>query len=71
MDTYSAFHKAQAGIPETDVKILIIAGSLSTTPKKNDEIKFRDKWYKSRAVDTDPANATWEIQAFEIADPTA
>lgn len=70
VDTYSAFYKAQAGIPETDVRILIIGGSLSTTPKRNDEIKFRDKWYKAREVNTDPALAAWEIQAFEIEDPT-
>lgn len=69
-DIYTAFYKAQAGIPESDVKLLIIAGSLSTTPQKDDEVKFRDKWYKVRKVSTDPALATWELQSFEITDPT-
>lgn len=70
VDTYSAFYRQQAGIPETDVKILILAGSLSVRPQKDDQVKFRSKWYQVRMVDTDPAEATWEIQAFEIPDPT-
>ncbi len=70
MDTYSAFYKAQAGIPESDIKILLIAGLTTAIPKKNDEIQIRGQWFKSRAVSKDPAEATWEIQAYEIADPT-
>lgn len=70
VDTYSAFQKAQAGIPESDVKLLVIAGSLSVRPNKDDQVKFRDTWYQVRQVGTDPALATWELQSFEIADPT-
>lgn len=70
VDTYSAFYKAQAGIPESDVKILIIAGSLSITPRKDDQIQFRGVWYKVRKLGTDPGIATWELQSFQIADPT-
>ena len=71
VDTYSKFIRAQAGIPETDVKILIIAQSLSVRPQQGRQVMFRDRWYQIRSVDTDPAEATWEMQCFEIPDPTS
>lgn len=71
VDTYNAFYKAQAGIPDSDVRIVVIGGSLSVTPQKDDQIKFRDKWYQVREVSTDPALAHYELQSFEIEDPTA
>lgn len=71
VDTYSAFYRAQAGIPDTDVKILIIAGSLDVEPQKDDQVKVRDTWYQLRDKETDPAIAAWTCQAFEIEDPTA
>ena len=70
VDTYSAFYKAQAGIPESDVKLLIIAGSLAIAPRKDDQVRFRGVWYQVRRLGTDPGIATWELQSFQIADPT-
>jgi hypothetical protein len=70
IDQYSAFTKATGGIPASDVKVLIIAGSLSVRPQKDDELKIRDQWYRVRGVSTDPAEATWECQSFAIADPS-
>ncbi len=69
-DTYTALYKSQAGIPASDVKLLIIGGSLATRPQKDDQVQFRGRWYQVRAVSTDPGEATWELQSFEIADPT-
>lgn len=71
VDTYSAFYRKQAGIPDTDVKILIIAGSLAVEPQKDDQVKIRDTWYQLRDKETDPAIAAWECQGYEIPDPTA
>lgn len=70
IDTYTAYYKTQAGIPDTDVKLLILGGSLSVTPQKDDQVKFRSSWYKVRRVMTDPALAAYELQSFEIPDPT-
>lgn len=70
VDVYSAFQKAQAGIPESDVKLLIIAGSLSIQPRKDDQVRFRGIWYQVRGLGTDPGIATWELQSFQISDPT-
>lgn len=70
VDVYTAFYKAQAGIPASDVKILIIAGSLSIEPRKDDQVQFRGTWYQVRQLGTDPGIATWELQSFKIPDPT-
>lgn len=70
VDTYSAFHKAVAQIPDTDVKVLIIAGSLATQPINGDQLQMRGLWYQVRRFSTDPATATWDCQCPVIQDPT-
>lgn len=77
-DDRSAFFRASAGIPDTDVLILIIAGSfkasgVTTTvrPKTDDQIYIRNTWHQvRRIVEEDPASATFLIQTYEIEDPT-
>lgn len=69
--TFNAAFAAAAGIPVTDAKVLIIAGSVTTTPEKDDQVKLRSTWYQLRQLTAqDPANATYEYAAFQIADPT-
>lgn len=76
-DSFDARFAAAAGIPTTDVRILLISGLISptTTPRKDDKIRMRDatgaqKWHQVRAVLTvDPANAHIVLQCFEIPDP--
>lgn len=70
-DSFRAEFAAAAGIPVTDARILIIAGSLATTPQKDDQVKVRDRWFQLRQrVEEDPANATYVFAGFEIGDPT-
>lgn len=70
----------QAGIPITDVKIMLI-NKLTSCPKpivKSDRIFIGPidnsvpfKWYQIREiVDQDPAGATTTLQAYECKDPT-
>lgn len=67
VDTYSDFYRAQAGIPQNDVKIVLIAGNSATEPKKEDEISFAGyPTYQVREIKTDPAFATWELQSFSV-----
>jgi hypothetical protein len=69
-DEYSAFFRAQSGIPDTDLKVGIFAQSIpGITPSKDDKVKFRSTWYQIRKVNTDPAIALWECQSFEIPAP--
>lgn len=72
VDTFNlAFIKA-AGIPTTDVRVLIIMGSLSTSPQQDDQVKVRDAWYQLRSiVERDPAGAQETWSAYGIEDPTA
>jgi hypothetical protein len=76
-DHFSAAFAAAAGIPTTDVRILLISGLIqpTTTARIDDMIRMRDdggtqQWHKVRAVLTvDPANAHVVLQCFEIATP--
>lgn len=71
VDTFSAYFASQAGIPVTDVRILIIAGSLATTPEQDDQVECRGVWHQlRRIVERDPANATYTFAGFQIKDPT-
>lgn len=69
-ETYDAAYRARAGIPQTDVKIVIIAGSISTVPLKDDEVYILSTWHKVRGIpDIDPAGATYTLQCYEIEEP--
>lgn len=65
-DEYSATYRAQAGIPETDALIQILAASCATTPQRDDRLVVRGKTYRVRSVTTDPARAVWACQSFEV-----
>lgn len=70
-DNYTAYFKAQAGIPETDLKVCIFAKSLpaGVEPKRDDQAQIGGAWYQLRKADTDPATALWECQAYAIKAP--
>lgn len=74
-EDFSALYKAQAGIPDTDVGILILLGSMrpEITPKQDDLVFLKtpwNKWYKCRRViSIDPAGASCRLQAYEIPAP--
>jgi hypothetical protein len=67
---YSAFYQRMAQIPDTDVRLLLIAGSVSVTPQQDDQVYMDGRWYQIRMVRTDPATAAWDCQSYVIADPT-
>lgn len=77
-DTFSFAFASGAGIPLTDVKILIIAKSITVDPIAGDKVFIRTTsastgaWYEIRAVlARDPANATHILAGFSIPDPDA
>lgn len=63
---YSDYFRAKFGIPDTDLKIVLIAGNCETKPVKDDQVSFRGVTYQLRSVDIDPAEATYVCQAYEI-----
>lgn len=73
-ENFSTFYATFNGIPNTDVKIMLIANLTVpfTLPIKDDLIYIRGQWHMLRKVLTvDPANATFDLQCFEIAAPTS
>ena len=75
---FTAFYRQQAGIPDTDVKILILADSIAVQPQKDDWVNIPDKfnggaarWHRVRKVlEIDPATASYLLQAFVTNAPT-
>lgn len=76
-DNFNRAFAATAGIPITDVRILIILGLIkpTTLPQVDDKIRIRGAdgtqvWHQVRTVLTvDPANAHIVLQCFEITTP--
>lgn len=71
-DKISAFAKGRDGIPETDLKINIVAGSINTEPEREDEIQLKGKWYRVRKIlEIDPVEALYVLQCYEIEGPSS
>jgi hypothetical protein len=71
-ENFDARYRAQAGIPETDVAILVLLGSVTpaATPKVGDLIQMDGVWHKVRVtLAIDPAGATWRGQCYEVGAP--
>lgn len=65
-EEYSAFYRSQAGIPTEDVRIIVLARSLSVAPRAGDQVQISGQWYRVRQVRTDPATATYDLQSFAL-----
>lgn len=70
-DNYSAYTRLAAGIPDTDLKVCILAGSISVEPEIGDHVRFRNAgvwgpWHRVRQRATDPATALWELQSYVV-----
>lgn len=72
-ETFDAAWAAQAGVPQTDVAILVVLGSTTTAPQQGDLVHIGapvDRWHRVRRVlDIDPAGATARLQAYEVPAP--
>ena len=68
VDNYSDAYRVAAGIPETDVKIVLILGNSETEPRKDDTVTFATfGTYKIRGpIKIDPARASAECQSFKV-----
>ena len=65
-DEYDDVYRKQAGIPETSVKIILIAGNTAVEPKKTDIVTFRGIDYEILKVKTDPALAHYECESYRV-----
>ena len=63
-DDWSEVYKVQNGIPQTDIRVLVLQHNVTARPNQDDEITVRGKRYRiSGPVREDEAQAYWEIQA--------
>lgn len=66
VESFSAYYRASAGIPDTDVKITLIGGLTDTVPTKDDRVTFRGAAYQIRKVlGIDPAEASYTLQGYK------
>jgi hypothetical protein len=73
-ETFDAAFRNRAGIPQTDVGVLVLLQSVEprTVPRQGDQIYIKAQWLKIREIlDQDPADATMRVQCFAISDPTS
>lgn len=71
-DSFDAKYRQQAGIPQTDVGVLVLLESVTprTTPRQGDQVYIKAQWHQVREIlDQDPAGATMQLQCFEISAP--
>jgi hypothetical protein len=54
-----------SGIPRTDAKIELLAGTLAVEPKRMDKLNIEGGWWLIREIEVDPATAMWLCQCFE------
>lgn len=65
-EAYSAFIRVQAGIPDDDTKITLIAGLCGSAPAIGDKIILSGGTWQVRKVAIDPAQATYDCQCFGV-----
>ncbi|PWJ81484.1 hypothetical protein C7441_11015 [Pseudaminobacter salicylatoxidans] len=69
-ESFDASWAASAGIPSTDVGILVLLGSTAVEPKQGDTVQIEGMWHQVRRVlDIDPAGASMRLQAYEVSAP--
>jgi hypothetical protein len=62
VEVYSDYFRKNGLVDAKDRKVLILADSLSVTPKANDRVTISGVTFTVMEVDTDPATAVWECK---------
>lgn len=66
-DVYSQMFRAQAGIPDDDVRITLIAGLCGAEPAIGDKVTIAGGTYQVRKIGgVDPAGATFDLQCTAV-----
>lgn len=63
IDDYSDFALTNSNIQSGDRKVVVLADSLEITPETSDLVRVRGQTFSVLNVATDPAEATWTLQA--------
>lgn len=71
-DNFSRFTRAQAGIPDSTVKVCVFAQSApSWGPHKDDLVRLGLQWFKlgGGPLEIDPAGALWTLDGEKVEAP--
>jgi hypothetical protein len=63
---YELDYRVRTGIPATDVQIIVLRHGVDIEPGTDHQIAIGGRTYSIIAVSTDPADATWTLQARPI-----
>ncbi|WP_152045499.1 hypothetical protein [Aureimonas psammosilenae] len=66
IDSFSEGYRARNGIPDTDVKLIVLQAGVNAVPTTDSEITIRAKRYKLITIMQDPAMASWEMRGRPI-----
>lgn len=65
-DVYSQMFRTQAGVPDDDVRITLIAGLCGAEPAIGDKVTIAGGTYQVRKIGgVDPAGATFDLQCYK------
>ncbi len=71
VEEYSARERAQANIPSTDVKLIILQKDVELTPDLDCTVTIRGVIYAIQNIEQDPAMAAWTMQGrAQVAAPS-
>lgn len=64
VDDWSAAYRTQAGIPQTDIRILVLQDCVAVTPSQDDEITVGGRRYRiTGPVLADASQTHWDLRA--------
>lgn len=66
VDTYTDEYRARNGIPETDVKLIVLQFGVAGIPTLDGQITLRGARYSIQAIGQDPAQAAWTIRGRPV-----
>ncbi|WP_427023035.1 hypothetical protein ACP4J4_10360 [Aureimonas ureilytica] len=66
VDTYSDSYRLRTGIPDTDVRLIVLQQGVAAKPSTDSEITIRGARYKIMSVEMDPAQASWTFRGRPV-----
>jgi hypothetical protein len=63
--SYDDITAGLSGIPRSNSKLELLAGTLAVTPKRLDKINIEGGWWLITEIEIDPATAMWVLQCAE------
>lgn len=66
VDSYTSAYRAATGIPETDVRLIVLQHGVDGQPTTDCEVTLRGARYRIMAVDQDPAQAAWTLRGRPV-----